>query len=102
MRQYLLQRDKEDKRDYLYSSTQAEELPRFVDLRNVLEGVDIYDQGHLGSCTANAICMLKIYRDRVEHTDRNQYFHNLSRLFLSDGKMVRVCNSCFYGFLKGG
>jgi len=45
--------------------------PTIVDLRNKIN--IIYDQGQLGSCTANALCYSFIYND---------YTHNPSRLFL--------------------
>jgi C1A family cysteine protease len=44
-----------DARDYMYSAPEAvlASLPKKVDLRSKMPKV--YDQGHLGSCTANAI-----------------------------------------------
>lgn len=47
--------DLPDARDFLYSAPEAvlTKLPKKVDLRR--EFPPVYDQGHLGSCTANAI-----------------------------------------------
>lgn len=45
--------DLPDHRDFLYSPNPAQKLPSLVDLRPNMPPV--YDQGELGSCTANAI-----------------------------------------------
>lgn len=54
-RRYGWRPDLPDHRDYLYAAPfeQQEQLPSSVDLRPTCPPV--YDQGHLGSCTANAI-----------------------------------------------
>ena len=46
-------RDLPDHRDFKFKITAPHELPPSVDLRNLCPGV--YDQGELGSCTANAL-----------------------------------------------
>lgn len=55
---YLLKKDKKDERDFRFSSVinvhSAVALPTSVDLRHLCPPV--YDQGQLGSCTANAGC----------------------------------------------
>ena len=74
---YNLKRDKSDKRDFTFSQWISPHsdvvLPRSVDLRPKCPPV--YDQGSLGSCTANAGC-----------TCREMLFNdsqaNLSRMFL--------------------
>jgi C1A family cysteine protease len=53
---------------------------------------DIYDQGHLGSCTANAICGAYMYDYLATHTDRN---FDPSRLFLYYNERV-IENSVEY------
>ena len=60
-------------KDYSIVSTNKLSAPylKSIDLRNKLPVV--YDQGNLGSCTANALCYSFIYND---------YTHNPSRLFL--------------------
>lgn len=74
---FTLQRDKEDSRDFRFSSgLTSDELPTSMDLRYMFP--PIWDQGNLGSCTANATGALRQYlsiRDWSEHTD-------LSRLFI--------------------
>lgn len=50
-RQYPLKREEQDERDYKYIFAKAE-LPEKVDLREF--GPKVFDQGKLGSCTANA------------------------------------------------
>jgi C1A family cysteine protease len=55
-----------DARDYLYSAPDAvlAELPKQVDLRS--DCPEIYDQGQLGSCTANAIGAAFQYQDKKQ------------------------------------
>ncbi|SHI12215.1 Papain family cysteine protease [Sporobacter termitidis DSM 10068] len=52
MHQYRLIRQREDRRDYRLPRLEGERLPRLVDLRSRCPAV--FDQGTLGSCTANA------------------------------------------------
>jgi len=70
---YNLQRQKEDERDFKLAAFTSDELPRKADLREKCPPV--FDQGSLGSCTANAgvaaYMMLKGIRNG-----------ELSRLFL--------------------
>lgn len=89
-RKYTLKWDKPDERDLLFedhhiykslkveAGTQeefAKKLPAKVDLRP--EMPPVFDQGHLGSCTANSLCGLREYYD-LKHGDATE----LSRLFL--------------------
>jgi len=46
-------RDLPDQRDFKFKVTAPHDLPTSIDLRNVCP--DVYDQGELGSCTANAL-----------------------------------------------
>lgn len=74
-RKYNLKEDKFDERDYYFKNhplSKSVQLPKSIDLREKMP--PIYDQGELGSCTANAGCANKSYfiNNRVE----------LSRLFL--------------------
>lgn len=46
--------DLPDARDFLYTAPPIEVLPPAIDLQALCP--DVYDQGTLGSCTANAIC----------------------------------------------
>lgn len=59
--------DLPDARDYLYSASEGvlADLPRQVDLRPGCPPV--YDQGQLGSCTANAISAALEYQQRKEN-----------------------------------
>src|SRR6266480_4725960 len=74
--------DLPDARDFMYSA--AEEvllaLPKKVDLRSKMPTV--YDQGHLGSCTANAIGAA-FESDQVEPGEKDfmpsRLFHLLQR-----------------------
>lgn len=74
---YNLKRDKEDKRDYKFAQLVAPvmniKLPRKVDLREKFP--ECYDQGSLGSCTANAGCGFMSYK-------YGKPFKMFSRLFL--------------------
>jgi C1A family cysteine protease len=61
----------------MFAPKSATVFPDTVDLRPY-DAVPIYDQGWLGSCTANAICALHSFlQKRVDG-----YYFNLSRLFL--------------------
>lgn len=84
MRQYLLKKDKHDPRDLLYSAPHPVKAstPDSVDPRPQLSSLPIFDQGSLGSCTANAIVGLKEYNDHIDNTAAEGYYINLSRLFL--------------------
>ncbi|MBP2649403.1 MAG: xylellain [Firmicutes bacterium] len=79
MHKYLLKKDTQDLRDYIFCSAgfkAAEHLPEKIDLRKKCSPV--VDQGNLGSCTANAIASgLREYQLK-----NNAYWLALSRLFL--------------------
>jgi C1A family cysteine protease len=74
---YSYNRDKSDKRDLQFANSISPhpeiKLPKYVDLRNKCPS--IYDQGDLGSCTANAGCTCRAML-------LNNPEVNLSRLFL--------------------
>lgn len=86
MRKYLTKKDKHDPRDHHYGMykaiAHASELPTSVDLRDKAATIPFFDQGQLGSCTANAICFLKEYNDHIGNTQEEGEFFYLSRLFL--------------------
>jgi len=67
--------DVPDHRDYAFSLTAPVALPDRIDLR---ANLPIYDQGQLGSCTANAICSAYQYELVKQHAAAL----NFSRLFL--------------------
>lgn len=79
MHKYLLKKDTEDLRDHIFYSKcykVVEKLPAQVDLRSKCSPV--VDQGHLGSCTANAIASgLREYM-----LENKNAWVALSRLFL--------------------
>ncbi|NRF91514.1 C1 family peptidase [Paenibacillus frigoriresistens] len=77
-RQYLLKADKADSRDFLFTH-KGIALPVEVDLRPH-DAAAIFDQGYLGSCTANAICALQSFLDKKNSAIGA--FFNYSRLFL--------------------
>lgn len=81
-RVFKLRKDPVDLRDrhfYATAIVDQSHLPEYV---NLLEKYDIpvYDQGSLGSCTANAIVSLKTWNERRENPDN--YFLYMSRLFM--------------------
>jgi C1A family cysteine protease len=49
------------------------EIPNCIDLRNKMPPV--YDQGNLGSCTANALCALMEYLDHIEGSRLFLYYN---------------------------
>lgn len=81
MRKYPVIKDSIDERDILYSNRHnimAEILPKKVDLR--INSSPIVDQGHLGSCTANAI--VSGLREYILLNDERKDLTRLSRLYL--------------------
>jgi C1A family cysteine protease len=76
MRTYKLKPDKYDARDKV-QPLRTVQLPTSVDLRPN-DAEDIFDQGSLGSCTANAIAAWFSYMNK---RDRNMFYH-YSRLWL--------------------
>jgi len=73
--------DVPDQRDYLYSAPTAvlRKLPTKVDLRP--QCPPVYDQGQLGSCTANAIAAA-IEFDQMKQGLSISDFHLVSALYL--------------------
>lgn len=78
MEKYHLTHDSKDERDFIYESVkEIDKLPEEVDLRPLFP-TKVFDQGKLGSCTANTLVGLREYllvTNKQPHTD-------LSRLFL--------------------
>jgi C1A family cysteine protease len=74
---YTLKFDKKDERDFAFSDLALPQLHGIVkvDLRPFMPPV--FDQGELGSCTANALCGLRQYY-AMKHNDKTA----LSRLYL--------------------
>ena len=78
-RKYLLKKDPVDLRDHHFKSTMfktAGQLPKSVDLRPFCPPV--FDQGELGSCTANALVGLREFlltKDKI-------FLQELSRLYV--------------------
>lgn len=76
-RRYGWKRDLPDIRDFTFKVGGPTIIPDHVDLRNSCPAV--YDQGELGSCTANAICGMFQFNEMKEKLKDTS---NLSRLFL--------------------
>jgi C1A family cysteine protease len=69
--------DRPDHRDFLYSAIAPKvKLPLKVDLRNECSSIE--NQGHLGSCTANALAGNLQFLERVS----GQIYKDVSRLFI--------------------
>jgi len=75
---YALKHDRPDDRDKMFVH-KGIALPTSVDLRPK-DAAAIFDQGSLGSCTANAICAFKSFVDKRDSAI-GAYF-NYSRLYL--------------------
>ena len=71
---YIYIKDIDDKRDIYYKNIFINELPKIVDLR--YNSPDIYNQGKLDSCTANALAFL------FEFNEKNNKNFKPSRLFI--------------------
>ena len=89
-----------DERDkpLTFSALKAEELPPLVDLRHGFGSV--YDQGSLGSCTANAICSAFEYNQRRQGLDAFEP----SRLFVyyNERKMEGTINQDAGAYIRDG
>lgn len=98
MIKYTTQKDKEDNRDYVFSSNLLSILPGKISLIDNCS--DVFDQGELGSCTANAIIGLKEYLLIKD----NDEFKNLSRLFLywQERKLINTINEDSGASLRDG
>jgi C1A family cysteine protease len=70
-------RDSLDRRDLLYAPPKFARLPKVFDVSNCMP--DVYDQGQLGSCTANAVGALHHY-EQIRQEPRKAF--TPSRLFL--------------------
>jgi C1A family cysteine protease len=72
-RQYPLKREKENERDFKYASSESE-LPESIDLREFCPPV--FDQGELGSCTANAgtAAYMMLKKINTEHSRLYLYY----------------------------
>jgi C1A family cysteine protease len=84
---YSWQRDFHDARDYYVNSCSAFKLmapsavPTSADLRNYCS--PIYDQGQIGSCTANALTgAMEYLENKTKEFEIKNEFINLSRLFV--------------------
>ncbi len=67
---------KKDSRDYKFALKTSVKLPITTDLRPMMPPV--FDQGALGSCTANALAGVLGYLEQIHHDK----YTNLSRLFI--------------------
>jgi hypothetical protein len=85
---YTLKFDKKDERDFAFSDLALPQLHGIVkvDLRPFMPPV--FDQGELGSCTANALCGLRQYY-AMKHNDKTA----LSRLYCigTSGNLREPC-----------
>ena len=69
--------DRPDQRDFMYSAIAPKiKLPSIVDLRK--QDSPIENQGHLGSCTANALAGLLQFLEKISGLS----YEDLSRLFI--------------------
>jgi C1A family cysteine protease len=80
-RKYTLKRDTFDARDFQYKATKASaKLPTKVDLSQTTYIPAIFDQGQLGSCTANAVANAYLFTRNKEGKTDSSYVP--SRLFI--------------------
>lgn len=76
VRKYGTPRDRIDSRDHFVNSPHESvvaSLPKSVDLRPLCKEIPIYDQGSLGSCTANALGFLYDFLENRTAKDPNSY-----------------------------
>lgn len=73
-------RDLPDHRDHVYSLPTQLTLPPSIDLRRWLTHLPIYDQGQLGSCTANATATAYQYLDSSPPNPSRMFLYYNTRL----------------------
>lgn len=92
--------DLPDQRDLMYSASiiSLKKMPSKIDLRSKCPGV--YNQGHLGSCTANALAAAFQFNRRKQKLDD----FAPSRLFLyyNERVMIKTVNSDSGAHLRNG
>jgi C1A family cysteine protease len=93
--------DLPDGRDLTYSAPQAllGRLPRRVDLR--LACPPVYDQGKLGSCTANAIAGVLEF-DQMKQHDRGIFVPSRLFIYYNERVMERSVNEDSGGMIRDG
>lgn len=73
-------RDLPDRRDFMLSVVKPKTVPKIVNLESKFGAIGVYNQGNLGSCTANAIAGAVVYCELNEVNDSSMTLP--SRLFI--------------------
>jgi C1A family cysteine protease len=82
--------DKPDQRDFAYKVPKKVTLPKIVDLRPNCP--DVYDQGELGSCTANAIAAA-VQFDMIKQNNKNPFMPSRLFIYFNERVMEHTVNS---------
>ena len=92
--------DLPDQRDVLYAAPMAVmlQLPPSVDLRNACPPV--YDQGHLGSCTAN--CLAGAYEFDLKKQQKQDYMPSRLFIYYNERVLINTVNSDSGAYIRDG
>ncbi|MEX8547352.1 MAG: C1 family peptidase [Mucilaginibacter sp.] len=92
--------DLPDQRDVLYAAPMAVmlQLPPSVDLRSACPPV--YDQGHLGSCTAN--CLAGAYEFDLKKQQKSDYMPSRLFIYYNERVLINTVNSDSGAYIRDG
>merc|ERR1712159_536359 len=104
-RRYGWRRQLPDRRDHYYAATapaDAEPLPSKVDLRETKLLPDVYNQGALGSCTANALAGAFEYNERKSGYGSQEFMPSRLFIYYNERKMEDSVSRDAGGALRDG
>lgn len=92
--------DLPDQRDLLYAAPKAvmQQLPTTVDLRN--QCPPVYDQGALGSCTAN--CLAGAYEYDLKKQKKPDYMPSRLFIYYNERVLINTVNSDSGAYIRDG
>lgn len=92
--------DLPDQRDLLYAAPKAVmlQLPTAVDLRN--QCPPVYDQGHLGSCTANGLAAA--YQFDLKKQENPEFMPSRLFLYYNERVLINTVNSDSGAYIRDG
>jgi C1A family cysteine protease len=92
--------DLPDQRDFMYAApaTVMLQLPASVDLRQ--QCPPVYDQGHLGSCTAN--CLAGAYEFDLKKQKKPDYMPSRLFIYYNERVLINTVNSDSGAYIRDG
>ncbi|MVN20508.1 C1 family peptidase [Mucilaginibacter arboris] len=92
--------DLPDQRDFMYAAPMAvmQQLPTTVDLRS--QCPPVYDQGHLGSCTANSLA--GAYEFDLKKETKPDYMPSRLFIYYNERVLINTVNSDSGAYIRDG